>query len=49
MTVHRDGQIYTKLADNRFRYQSADGDFQAEITVDQDGFVVSYPPLFEKL
>lgn len=43
-----DGQIYTALGNRRYRYQSADSDFEAEITVDEDGLVVSYPPLVER-
>jgi len=45
----RDGQIYTRLADGRFRYQAADGSFEQVIEVDADGFVVRYPTLFEAM
>lgn len=48
MSVTRDGQIYTRLAPDRFRYQAADGGFEAEIVVDGDGLVLDYPPLFTR-
>lgn len=44
-----DGQIYTRLADGRFRYQAADGSFEATLTIDADGFVVDYPGMFEAM
>lgn len=43
-----DGQICTALSNSLYRYQSADSDFEAEITVDEDGFVIDYPPLFQR-
>jgi uncharacterized protein len=45
----RDGQVYTRLADGRFRYQAADRSFEQVIEVDADGFVVRYPTLFEAM
>jgi hypothetical protein len=48
LTIHRDGQVYTRLDERRFRYDGVDSGFTAEITVDEDGLVVSYPPLFEQ-
>jgi hypothetical protein len=45
-----DGQLYTALDDEgRFRYQAEDGTFEAELSVDEDGFVISYPPLYERV
>ena len=32
-----------------FRYENVDDDFKADITVDQDGLVVHYPGLFERV
>jgi hypothetical protein len=32
-----------------YRYQSRDSDFEREIEVDHDGFVVTYPGLFRRL
>jgi hypothetical protein len=48
MSVRRDEQIYTRLDDTRFRYQSADGPFERVITVDADGLVLDYPGLFDR-
>ncbi|WEK04884.1 MAG: putative glycolipid-binding domain-containing protein [Candidatus Devosia phytovorans] len=44
MTVKRSEQIYTRLDNTRFRFQSAD--FEVELTVDADMLVVDYPGLF---
>lgn len=49
LTVAPDPQRYTRLADDRYLYESLDSDFRAEITVDADGFVVDYPGLFVRL
>lgn len=43
-----DEQIYTMLDPARFRYQSADGAFQADLSVDADGLIVDYPGLFSR-
>jgi hypothetical protein len=42
-------QRYTRLDDDRYLFESLDGDFSAEIEVDLDGVVVDYPGLFERL
>jgi uncharacterized protein len=47
--VAPDPQRYTRLATDRYLYESLDGDFRREITVDGDGFVVDYPGLFARL
>lgn len=44
-----DRQRYTPLSARSFRYEAIDGDFTAEVVVDADGLVLSYPPLFERL
>jgi hypothetical protein len=45
-----DGQLYTALDEaGRFRYQAEDGTFEAELSLDEDGFVISYPPLYERV
>jgi len=44
-----DEQIYTRLDAHRYRFEEADGSFEAEITVDDDGLVVDYPGLFERM
>jgi hypothetical protein len=45
-----DRQVYRCLAaEARYGYEAADGGFTAEITVDEDGLVVDYPPLFRRV
>ena len=45
----RDGQRYACLeAGRRFRYEAADETFSADISVDEDGLVLHYPPLFTR-
>lgn len=45
-----DEQIYTALdGEGRYRYQAGDGSFEAELSVDADGLVLAYPPLFERI
>ena len=34
---------------SRYHYEAVDGSFTAEITVDQDGLVSDYPPLFRRI
>ena len=41
-------QRYTRLARNRYRYESATG-FRTVITVDACGLVVNYPPGWERM
>jgi hypothetical protein len=38
-------QRYTHLADRMWRFHGLDIDFTADITVDEDGFVIEYPLL----
>ncbi|SDH06179.1 putative glycolipid-binding domain-containing protein [Pelagibacterium luteolum] len=49
LMVSRHEQIYTKLGADRFRYQNADGSFEAQLSVDEDGFVIDYPTLFARV
>ena len=44
-----DRQKYTKLDNNTYRFENDGGNFTAEITVDDDGFVTDYPELFTML
>jgi hypothetical protein len=45
----RDGQRYCCLeTGRRFRYEAADGSFDADIVVDPEGLVLDYPPLFTR-
>lgn len=41
-------QRYTRLAERLWRFDGLDIDFTADITVDDDGFVVDYPGLFRR-
>ncbi|YBV96342.1 putative glycolipid-binding domain-containing protein [Phyllobacteriaceae bacterium JZ32] len=46
----RDGQHYTCLeADRLYRYEAEDRSFSADLPVDEDGLVIDYPGLFERL
>lgn len=46
----RDGQVYTGLeGGDRFRYEAADRSFAAELAVDEDGIVLDYPTLFDRV
>ncbi len=47
--LRRDTQKYTKTSQNTYRFENEGGNFIAEITVDDDGFVTFYPGLFEML
>ena len=49
LTIQRDEQLYTRLSETAFRYQSADGSFERILTVDDDGLVLDYPGLFTRL
>ena len=40
-------QTYRRLSANRYRYRSAGGKFEAELDVDENGFVTRYPGLSE--
>jgi len=42
-------QRYTRLAEREWRFESLDGDFTRDITVDEKGLVVDYPGLFERV
>lgn len=47
---YRDEQNYTCLeADLLYRYEAGDGSFTADLPVDEDGLVLDYPTLFERL
>lgn len=42
-------QQYTKTASHKYLYENIENDFKAEISVDDEGLVISYPKLFEKI
>jgi hypothetical protein len=39
-------QVYTRIGDQTYRYESADGTFRRDLVVDASGFVVDYPGLW---
>lgn len=39
-------QQYTRLTDKEYHYENVPNDFEANITVDEQGFVIDYPELF---
>ena len=41
-------QKYRKLSSGLYKYENIPNDFEAEIEVDRDGFVVQYPALFTR-
>jgi uncharacterized protein len=51
LEVFADEQIYTRLSEREYRFESGEGEeyFTADITVDEDGLVVDYPGLFERV
>ena len=48
LSVHRLVQRYTRLAERRYRYESAGGTFVAEVETDDLGLVTRYPPAWER-
>ncbi len=42
-------QRYTRLSDRTYLFESLDEDFEREITVDDEGFVLDYPGLFRRV
>ncbi|MDQ2870322.1 MAG: putative glycolipid-binding domain-containing protein [Acidobacteriota bacterium] len=40
-------QVYSRLGDGTYRYESGGGRFVAELEVDRAGFVTRYPNLWE--
>lgn len=47
--VYITNQIYKRVDHQLYRFENAEGDFTAEITVDQEGYVDNYPALFKRL
>ena len=48
LAVEPAAQDYTQLGPTRFRYRSQSSGFTAELTVDADGLVVDYPPIWRR-
>ncbi len=42
-------QKYKRLSTNSYKYQNVPNDFEAIISVDQEGFVTDYPGLFKSI
>lgn len=42
-------QKYARLADREYKYENVPNDFEAVIRVDESGFVLDYPTLFERI
>lgn len=50
LTVQPQAQAYTRLSDRVYRFENLDGSgFRAELVVDEDGIVVDYPELFQRV
>lgn len=50
LTVQRQLQAYTRLADRLYLFENLDGSgFRAELSVDEDGVVQDYPGLFQRV
>jgi hypothetical protein len=49
LTVTPDPQRYTRLAADRYLYESRDSDFCAELPLDEHGLVRDYPGLFRRV
>lgn len=50
MTLHPQAQAYTRLAQQRYRYETLDGSgLSADLPVDDDGIVLDYPGLFQRV
>jgi len=50
LTVRPQSQAYTRLGQQLYLFESLDGSgFKAELPVDEDGFVLDYPELFQRV
>lgn len=47
-TIRPVHQQYTKKSQTEYNFQNVPNDFEADITVDKNGFVTHYPGLFER-
>jgi hypothetical protein len=48
LTLRPDPQRYTRLSATIYHFEALDSDFEQDITIDADGFVVDYPTLFAR-
>lgn len=49
LDVQRARQVYTRLADGRYRFEAPASGFEALLEVDADGVVLEYPALFRRV
>ena len=49
LAAHAQAQAYVCLAPDRYRFESLDSGFSAELTVDGDALVLDYPSLFRRI
>lgn len=49
LSIRPSRQAYTRLADRRYRFESLDSAFSAELVVDADDLIVDYEALFRRL
>lgn len=42
-------QAYTRLGEHLFRYESRDGSFRADLTVDEEAMVIDYEGIWERV
>jgi hypothetical protein len=50
LTVRPQRQAYMRLSERLYLFESLDGSgFKAELPVDEDGFVLDYPQLFQRV
>ena len=48
LVVTREHQVYTRTGEHEWKFAQPSADFEAVITVDNEGFVVDYPGLFRR-
>jgi hypothetical protein len=50
LTVHPQPQAYTRLGNRLYLFENLDGSgFEAQLSVDEDGIVLDYPDLFQRV
>ena len=49
LKINRERQIYTRMSEREWKFEQPSANFEALITVDNDGFVVDYPGLFGRV
>lgn len=48
-TIRKDQQRYTRIGSNSYRFENDSSNFTANIEVDNEGFVIHYPNLFDMI